>query len=145
GEEIEAVVLSVDTERERISLGVKQLGRDPFSSYLAEHPKGSIVSGPVVEVTARGAVVELGEGITGYIRASDIARERVADAREVLKSGEEVSARIVGVERKSRQLTLSIKAREIQEDAEALEEYGKGGAAATATTLGDVLKDHLSR
>ncbi len=145
GEEIEAVVLSVDTERERISLGVKQLGRDPFSSYLSEHPKGSIVDGMVAEVTARGAVVDLGEGITGYLRVSDISRERIADAREALKSGEEVSARIVGVERKSRQLTLSIKAREMQEDAEALEEYGKGGTAATATTLGDVLRDHLSR
>ncbi|MGH8273551.1 MAG: 30S ribosomal protein S1 [Gammaproteobacteria bacterium] len=144
GEEIEAVVISVDTERERISLGVKQLARDPFSSYLAEHPKGSIVSGPVEEVTARGAMVTLGEGVTGYIRASDISRDRVNDAREVLKQDEEVSARIVGVDRKSRELTLSIKAREMKEDAEALKEYGKSGGT-TVTTLGDVLKDHLSQ
>jgi small subunit ribosomal protein S1 len=144
GEEIEAVLLSVDTERERISLGVKQLGRDPFSSYLGEHPKGSVVTGPVAEVTARGATVELAEGITGYIRASDISRDRIGDAREALKPGEDVSARIVGVDRKSRQLTLSIKAREMKEDAEALEEYGKAGTGG-ATTLGDVLKEHLSQ
>lgn len=144
GEEIEAVVLSVDTERERISLGVKQLARDPFSSYLAEHPKGSIVTGSVEEVTAGGATLLLAEGVTGYIRVSDISRDRVGDAREVHNSGEEVSARIVGVDRKSRQVTLSIKARERKEDAEALKEYGKSGSSA-ATTLGDVLKDHLSQ
>ncbi|MDN5864261.1 MAG: 30S ribosomal protein S1 [Gammaproteobacteria bacterium] len=145
GEEVEAVLLSVDTERERISLGIKQLERDPFSSYLAEHPKGSTVTGPVEEVTARGALVTLDQGVTGYLRASDISRERVEDVRQVLKVGEEVSARIVGVDRKSRQLTLSIKARQIKEDAEALEEYGKAGGSSATTTLGDMLKNHLGR
>jgi len=144
GEEVEAVVLAVDAERERISLGVKQLGRDPFASFLGDHPKGSTVKGPATEVTARGAQVDLGQGITGYLRASDISRDRVEDARSVIKVGEDVEARIVGVDRKARQVTLSIKAKEIKEEAQAVEEYGRSGGSA-ATTLGDVLKDQLSQ
>jgi len=144
GEEVETVLLAVDAERERISLGVKQLGRDPFSGFLGDHPKGSIVSGPVIEVSARGAEIDLGQGVTGYLRASDISRDRVEDARQVLKVGETVEARIVGVDRKSRQLTLSIKAKEIKEEAQAVEEYGKSGGGAT-TTLGDMLRDKLSQ
>ena len=143
GEEVEAVVLAVDAERERISLGIKQLGRDPFAGFLADHPKGSMVTGPVTEVTARGAVLDLGQGVTGYLRASDISRDRVEDARQALKMGDEVEARIVGVDRKARQVTLSIKAKELKEEAEAVEEYGRSGNAAT-TTLGDMLKDQLS-
>ncbi|MGH8272098.1 MAG: 30S ribosomal protein S1 [Gammaproteobacteria bacterium] len=144
GEEVEAVLISVDTERERISLGIKQLERDPFSLFLADHPKGSIVSGPITELTARGATVDLEQGVTGYVRASDISRDRVEDARQALKPGEEISARIVGVDRKSRQVTLSIKAKELKDDAEALEEYGKSSGS-TATTLGDMLKDRLAQ
>lgn len=144
GEEVETVLLAVDAERERISLGIKQLGRDPFSGFLSDHPKGSSVSGPVTEVTARGAEIDLGQGVTGYLRASDISRDRVEDARQVLKVGETIEARIVGVDRKSRQLTLSIKAKEIKEDAEAVEEYGKSGGGAT-TTLGEMLRDKLSQ
>lgn len=144
GEEVEAVVLAVDAERERISLGVKQLGRDPFASFLSDHPKGSVAKGPVIEVTARGALIDLGQGVTGYLRASDISRDRVEDARQVLKQGEEVEARIVGVDRKARQVTLSIKAKEIKEEAQAVEEYGKAGNGAS-TTLGDMLKDQLSQ
>jgi small subunit ribosomal protein S1 len=144
GEEVEAVLLAVDAERERISLGVKQLARDPFSGFLSEHPKGSTVKGPVTEVTARGAEIDLGQGVSGYLRASDISRDRVEDARQVLKVGDEVESRIVGVDRKSRQVTLSIKAKEIKEEAEAVEEYGKSSGGAT-TTLGDMLRDKLSQ
>lgn len=144
GEEIEAVVLAVDAERERISLGIKQLERDPFSNFLAAHPKGSVVKGPVLDVGARGAEIELESGVTGYLRASDISRERVEDARQALKVGDEVEARIVGVDRKARQVLLSIKAQELSEEAEAVEEYGKSSGP-TATTLGDVLKDQLNQ
>ncbi len=145
GEEVEAVLLAVDTERERISLGIKQLAKDPFSDFLAEHPKGSTVTGPIEELTARGALVTLEQGVKGYLRASDISRDRVEDARQVLKEGADVSARIVGVDRKARQLTLSIKAREIKEDAEAIEEYGQSGGSSATTTLGEMLKNHLGR
>lgn len=144
GEDIEAVVLAVDAERERISLGIKQLERDPFSNFLVAHPKGSVVKGPVTEVSARGAEIELENGVTGYLRASDISRERVEDARQALKVGDEVEARIVGVDRKARQVLLSIKAQELSEEAEAVEEYGKSSGT-SATTLGDVLKDQLNQ
>ncbi len=144
GEEVETVLLAVDAERERISLGIKQLGRDPFSGFLSDHPKGSSVSGPVIEVSARGAEIDLGQGVIGYLRASDISRDRIEDARQVLKVGATVEARIVGVDRKSRQLTLSIKAKEIKEEAQAVEAYGKSGGGAT-TTLGDMLRDKLSQ
>ncbi len=144
GEEVETVLLAVDAERERISLGIKQLGRDPFSGFLSDHPKGSSVSGPVTEVSARGAEIDLGQGVIGYLRASDISRDRIEDARQVLKIGAIVEARIVGVDRKSRQLTLSIKAKEIKEEAQAVEEYGKSSGGAT-TTLGDMLRDKLSQ
>ncbi len=144
GEEVETVLLAVDAERERISLGIKQLGRDPFSGFLSDHPKGSSVSGPVTEVSARGAEIDLGQGVIGYLRASDISRDRIEDARQVLKIGAMVEARIVGVDRKSRQLTLSIKAKEIKEEAQAVEEYGKSSGGAT-TTLGDMLRDKLSQ
>jgi small subunit ribosomal protein S1 len=144
GEEVETVLLAVDAERERISLGIKQLGRDPFSGFLSDHPKGSSVSGPVTEVSVRGAEIDLGQGVIGYLRASDISRDRIEDARQVLKIGAMVEARIVGVDRKSRQLTLSIKAKEIKEEAQAVEEYGKSSGGAT-TTLGDMLRDKLSQ
>ncbi|MGH8426711.1 MAG: 30S ribosomal protein S1 [Gammaproteobacteria bacterium] len=144
GEEVEAVLIAVDAERERISLGVKQLENDPFSHFIAEHPKGSIVSAPVVEVTARGAQIDLGQGVIGYLRASDISRDRIEDARQVIKLGEEIEARIVGVDRKTRQVALSVKAKEIKDEAEAIEEYARSSGAQT-TTLGDMLKDQLSQ
>jgi small subunit ribosomal protein S1 len=137
------MVLSIDPDRERISLGIKQMAKDPFSSYLAEHPKGSIVIGTVREVDARGAVVDLGNGIEGSLRASELSRDRVEDARAVLKPGEEVEARFIGVDRKSRMITLSIKAKEAYEEAEAVEQY-RGGESASGTTLGDLLKEQIS-
>ncbi|WP_303963671.1 30S ribosomal protein S1 [Succinatimonas hippei] len=121
GDEITAVVLQVDPERERISLGLKQIEEDPFADYLSTHHKGSIVTGTVESVDARGANVKLAEGVVGYIRASDCSRDRVEDATTVLKEGDSVEAKLVNVDRKTRQLTLSIRAKDEAEEKEALE------------------------
>ena len=142
GDELETVVLSVDPERERISLGVKQLDKDPFSTYLATHGKGSIVKGEVKEVDPRGAVITLGEGIEGYLRASEISRDRVEDARLVLKEGEEVEARFMGVDRKNRTITLSVKAKDYAEEQAAIQTYSRDSAPGKAT-LGDLLKEQM--
>jgi small subunit ribosomal protein S1 len=142
GDEVEAVVMSIDAERERISLGIKQMDRDPFSAFLAEHPKGSIVKGTVTEVDARGAVVDLG-GIEGSLRASELARDRVEDARMVLKVGDEVEARFIGIDRKSRAINLSIKAKEVYEEAVAVKNYRTSESTA-GTSLGDLLKEQIS-
>ena len=144
GEEVEAVVLSVDPERERISLGIKQMEQDPFSSWMADHPKGSMVKGTIKEVDAKLAVIDLGDGVDGHLRASDISRERVEDARSVLKEGEEIEAKFVGVDRKNRAITLSIKAKDAQEEAKAVQDYARGGTAGT-TTLGDLLKEQMDQ
>ncbi|MEY4377720.1 MAG: ribosomal protein [Pseudomonadota bacterium] len=143
GANLEAMVLSIDPERERISLGIKQMAKDPFSGYIADHPKGSIVRGVVREVDARGAVIDLEGGVEGYLRASELARDRVEDARSVLKVGEEIEARFTGVDRKTRSIALSIKAKEAHEEAEAVSQYG-GSAESTGTSLGDLLKAQLS-
>ncbi len=142
GDEIEAVVLAIDPERERISLGVKQLDQDPFSSFVAEHAKGSIVSGTVKEVDARMAVVELAENVDGHLRASELSSDRVEDARTVLNVGDKVEAKFIGVDRKSRTIMLSIKAKDSAEEAEAVQEYSRGSAAG-AMTLGDLLKEQM--
>jgi len=142
GDEVEAVVLSVDPERERISLGLKQLDRDPFSSFVAEHTKGSIVSGVVKEVDAKAAVVELADGIDGILRAADISRDRVEDARSVLKVGDEVEAKFMGVDKKTRAISLSIKAKDFQEEAEMVQDYSSTGTTAT-TSLGELLKEKM--
>ncbi|MFP4639150.1 MAG: 30S ribosomal protein S1 [Guyparkeria sp.] len=144
GEELEAVVIAIDPERERISLGLKQLEDDPLSNWAADHPKGSIVKGTLREVDARGAVVDLGDGIEGYIRASDIARERIDDARTVLKEGEEVEAKFMGIDRKNRMISLSIRAKDHAEEAEAMEELNKAPST-SSPTLGDLLKEQLGR
>ncbi|MGQ9658800.1 MAG: 30S ribosomal protein S1 [Thermochromatium sp.] len=141
GDELEAVVLSVDPERERISLGIKQLDKDPFSSFVALHEKGSIVTGVVAEVDAKGATITLGEGVEGYLRASEISRDRVEDARTVLKVGEEIEAKFMGVDRKNRILTLSMKAKDAEEEQTAIKGYARD--AAGATTLGDLLKEQI--
>ena len=145
GQEIEAAVLAIDAERERISLGVKQLEKDPFSAWLAEHPKNSIVKGTVTEVDARGAMVDLGDGVIGSLRASELARGRVEDARMVLKVGEEVEAKFTNVDRKNRSVALSIKAKEVYEEAEAIKDYkSEAGSAPVGTTLGELLKEKMS-
>jgi small subunit ribosomal protein S1 len=140
GDDIETVILAVDPERERISLGIKQLDKDPFSNYVAEHPKGSIVKGTVAEVDAKGAVIRLIEGVDGHLRASEIGQERVDDARTVLKVGDAVEAKFVGVDKKNRTITLSIKAKDSDEEAEAIKDYRSGGST---TTLGDILKEQM--
>ena len=121
GDEITAVVLQVDPERERISLGLKQIEEDPFADYLSTHHKGSVVTGVVESVDARGANIKLAEGVVGYIRAADCARDRVEDATTVLKEGDSVEAKLVNVDRKTRQISLSIRAKDEAEEKEALE------------------------
>ncbi len=145
GEEIEAVVLAVDPERERISLGIKQLDQDPFATYMAAHPRGSMVKGTVKEVDARGAVIELVEGVEGYLRASDIKEERVDDATRELKVGDEIEAKFISLDRKNRTLSLSIRAKDDAELAEALREYKQAGASGATTSLGDLLKEQLEQ
>jgi len=136
------VVLSVDSERERISLGVKQLDKDPFSSFVAVHEKGSVVTGTVTEVDAKGATVVLAEGVEGHVRASEISRDRVEDARAVLKVGDEIEAKFLGVDRKNRTLSLSIKAKDLDEESAAIKGYARDAEVATAT-LGDILKQQM--
>lgn len=142
GDEVEAVVLAVDPERERISLGIKQLERDPFSNYVAEHAKGNIVSGTVKEVDAKGAVITLVEGVEGYLRANELSRERVEDARTILKEGETIEAKIINIDRKNRSITLSVKAKESQEEQDVMRELSRGESA-SSPTLGDLLKEQM--
>jgi small subunit ribosomal protein S1 len=141
-QQVEAMVLSIDPERERISLGIKQLAKDPFSAYIAENPKGTIVRGTVKEVDARGAVIDLGNGVEGQLRASELGRERVEDARAVLKVGEEIDAKFTGVDRKTRTISLSIKAKEAHEEAEAVQSY-RSEQSPSGTSLGDLLKEQI--
>lgn len=143
GDELEAVVLEIDSERGRISLGIKQLDQDPFSTYVAANPKGSIVIGTVKEVDARGAVIELAENVDANLRVSEISQERVEDASTVLKVGDKVEAKFIGVDRKSRVINLSIKAKDVADEAEVMQGYTDGGSA--TTSLGDLLKDQLSK
>ncbi|MBC7982255.1 MAG: 30S ribosomal protein S1 [Candidatus Obscuribacterales bacterium] len=142
GQQVEAQVLAIDPERERISLGVKQLAKDPFSAWIAEHPKGTIITGTVREVDAKGAVIDLGGGVDGQLRASELSRDRVEDARTLLKVGDEVEAKFTGVDRKGRTIALSIKAKDMHEEAEAMQSYNKSEAT-TGTSLGDLLKEHM--
>jgi len=145
GQEIEAAVLAIDSDRERISLGIKQLDQDPFSAWLADHPKNSVVKGVVTEVDARGAVLDLGDGVTGTLRASELARGRIDDARTVIKVGDEIEARFTNVDRKNRSVALSVKAKEVHEEAEALSSYkSDAGAVPSGTTLGELLKEKMS-
>ncbi len=143
GDTVEAVVLAVDPERERISLGIKQLEQDPFGTFMANHPRGSIVNGTVTAVDARGATITIGDGIEGYIRASDIAKERVEDATQHLKVGDAVEAKFVGMDRKGRTLQLSIRAKDEQDLAETLAEYSSASGA--TTKLGALLKEQLGK
>ncbi len=144
GQLVEAMVLSIDPERERISLGVKQMAKDPFSGYIAENPRGTMVKGVVKEVDQRGAVIDLGNGIEGQLRAQELSRDRVDDARTVLKVGQEIESRFVGVDRKTRTITLSVKAKEMHEEAEAVQSYrSESGGGATGTSLGDLLKEQI--
>ncbi|VVE56159.1 30S ribosomal protein S1 [Pandoraea horticolens] len=144
GDEVEAVVLGIDVEKERISLGIKQLEGDPFNTFVAIHDKGSIVDGTIKAVDPKGAVVSLGDDVEGYLRASEISHDRVEDARNVLKEGEAVNAMIVNIDRKSRNINLSIKAKDSAEQQEAMSKLSSDSSAASGTTnLGALLKAKL--
>ena len=143
GDTLEAVVLAVDPERERISLGVKQLEQDPFGQYMAANPRGSIVNGTVKEVDAKGATIELADGVEGYVRVSDIAKERIEDASQHLKVGDKVEAKFTGMDRKGRVLQLSIRAKDDDEMQQALEEYQS--ASGGTTKLGALLKEQFNK
>jgi small subunit ribosomal protein S1 len=144
GDEIETVILSIDPERERISLGIKQLEDDPFGNYVSANDRGSIVSGEVIEVDAKSVVIKLAEEVEGVLKASDIARERVDDARNVFKVGETVEAKIISVDRKSRGLGLSIKAKDYDDEQEAVKSL-KDAEQETASpgTIGDLIKAQM--
>src|SRR3954467_8773633 len=144
GDEVETVVLSIDVERERISLGIKQLEGDPFGNYTSVHDKGSIVKGVVKSIEPKGAVIELEKDVEGYLRASEIARDRVEDVRTHLKEGDEVEAVIINIDRKSRSIQLSIKQKDAAEESEALKNHAAQSSASTGTTnLGALLKAKL--
>jgi small subunit ribosomal protein S1 len=145
GQEVEAIVLAVDVDRERISLGIKQLDSDPFTNYSSVNDRGATVTGKVITVDARGAEVQLADDITGYLRASEISRDRVEDARNVLKEGDEVSAIIINVDRKARSIQLSIKAKDnadAQEGMQRLQQASERENAGT-TSLGALLRAKL--
>src|SRR5213596_4069360 len=145
GQEVEAVVLAIDVERERISLGIKQLDGDPFSNFVAMHDKGGIVSGTVKSLDAKGAVIALDGDVEAYLRASEVARDRVEDIRSHLKEGDSVSAMIINIDRKNRSINLSIKAKDHAEEAEAMQRMSaeNSGASAGTTNLGALLKAKL--
>ncbi|MCB1982151.1 MAG: 30S ribosomal protein S1, partial [Rhodoferax sp.] len=147
GQEVEAVVLAVDVERERISLGIKQLDVDPFTSFTTLNDRGALVSGTVKSVDARGAEIQLNADVTGYLRASEISRDRVEDARNVLKEGDEVSAMIVNVDRKARSIQLSIKAKDSADQQEAMQRLSQASERETAgtTSLGALLRAKLDQ
>ncbi|TDU31269.1 SSU ribosomal protein S1P [Panacagrimonas perspica] len=142
GMEVDAVVLAIDAARERISLGVKQVAQDPLTQFMAENQKGVIVKGIVKTVEQRGAVIDLGNGVEGYIKANDLSREKLEDARTVLKDGDTLEARFIGVDRKNRIVSLSVREKEIQEEAEVVAEYSRN-ASTGRTSLGDILKQQI--
>jgi small subunit ribosomal protein S1 len=143
GDEIEAVVLQVDAERERISLGVKQLAEDPFNNYLADLKKGALVSGTVTEVDAKGATVELASGVEGYLRAGDVSRDRVEDASLVLSVGDQLEAKFVGVDCKNRVISLSIRAKDEADEKEAMATLNKKEDAQIGNAMADAFKSAL--
>ncbi len=146
GDEVDAVILGIDSERERISLGIKQLEQDPYQNYLATHEKGSIVTGIVKEVDAKGAIIQMEDSIEGYLRASEIQQDRVEDARNHLKVGDEVEAKFIGVDRKNKVVSLSIKAKDHDEESDTMKSYAQKTAqsvAVTAPTLGDIFKEQM--
>ncbi|MBG57605.1 MAG: 30S ribosomal protein S1 [Porticoccus sp.] len=144
GDEVETVILSIDPERERISLGMKQLSDDPFSNYVTENDKGAIVNGVVKDVDAKGAVVTLSGDIEGYLKASEISREKVEDARNALNVGDEVEVKVINVDRKNRSINLSIKAKDVAEEKAAIKEHRKSETDNIApTTIGDLIKAQM--
>jgi len=146
GEEVDAVVLSIDVERERISLGIKQLEGDPFTNFIASHEKNSVVAGTVKSVDAKGAVIDIG-GVEGYLRASEFSRDRVEDLAKHLKAGDSVQAMVINIDRKNRSINLSVKAKDLSEETEAMKQLRSENAAASAgaTNLGALLRAKLDK
>jgi small subunit ribosomal protein S1 len=145
GQEVEAIVLAVDVDRERISLGIKQLDSDPFTTFTSINDKGSVVTGKVKTVDTKGAEIDLGEDILGYLRASEISRDRVEDARNVLKEGDEVTAVVVNIDRKTRNIQLSVKAKDQVDQNEAMSTLSQQSSKENAgtTSLGALLRAKL--
>ena len=146
GDEIETVILSIDSERERISLGVKQLGEDPFASFTSEYERGSVVKGIITAVDAKGATVAIADGIEGYLRGTELGREKVEDVRSVLKEGDEIEAKIVNVDRKTRNLSLSVKAIEMDDERAAIKDHKNQDVAEVSPgTIGDLIKAQMEK
>ena len=141
GQELEVVILNIDSEKERISLGIKQLTSDNFSQYFSTKAKGSIVKGSVKEVDAKGAIIELEKGITGYLKVSEISQDRIEDASTVLKQSDKIEVVITNIDRRTRQVSLSIKAKESLEEKTAMDNYKKHSPESNGSTLGDILKE----
>jgi|TARA_B110000196_G_scaffold6022_1_gene5407 small subunit ribosomal protein S1 len=144
GDEVETVILSIDSERERISLGIKQLGDDPFLRYVSESDKGSIVTGTVTEVTAKEATISLSEGVEATLKVTELSQEKVDDATKLLKEGQKVETKIINVDRKNRTISLSIKAKDVEEEKTAVKEHKKSEAEnISPTTIGDLIKAQM--
>ena len=141
GQELDVVILNIDAEKERISLGIKQLTSDNFSKYISTNTRGSIVKGSVSEVDAKGAIIELSENITGYLKVSEISHDRIEDASTFLKQGNEVEVVITQIDRRTRKVSLSMKAKEVVEEKVAMENYKKKSPESNGSTLGDLLKE----
>ena len=147
GQEIKAIVLAIDSERERISLGIKQLNEDPFTQWLSEHPKNSLIKGKVAEVEAQSILIDIGEGVKASMHVSELSKERMDDARNVVKIGDDIEAKIINIDRKNRLVSLSIKAKEEHDEKEALSSYQNDSSTASSgtTTLGELLKEKMSK
>lgn len=144
GQEVEAIILAIDAERERISLGIKQLEGDSFSTFVEEHGKGSLVKGTVVAVEPKLVTIELAADIQGTIKVAELAEDKVDDATTLVKIGDEIEAKVMSVDKKNRMLVLSVKAKDAQEQAEAIKKYTRNETAAPTTTLGDLLKEKMA-
>jgi small subunit ribosomal protein S1 len=140
GDEIETVILSIDPERERISLGIKQMEEDAFTLYVSDNDRGTIVTGKAVEVDAKGVLIKLSDEVSGYLKVGDISVDRIEDARSVINVGDAVEAKITNVDRKNRTLGLSIKAKDIDDEKDAVETLKQQDEAASPGTIGDLIK-----
>jgi len=145
GDELEAVVLAVDSDRERISLGVKQVAGDPFSDFVSANSKGAVVKGTVKEADARGVTIELADGVEGYLRAGEISRDHVEDASALFSAGDEVESKVTSIDRKTRRISLSIKALEAQHESEAIQEYARATDDSGSSLLAEKLKEQLNK
>jgi small subunit ribosomal protein S1 len=146
GDEVETVILSVDPERERISLGIKQLESDPFAEFVQLNDKGSIVKGTVSAVDAKSATIALNDEVEAVLKASEISRDKVEDARNALNEGDEVEAKIISIDRKNRVINLSVKSKDVEDDKQALEGVrAKAAETSGATTIGDLIKEQMQQ